>query len=102
MNRMQEETKAIQETLGVIPQRATNNPGGLTPDHGTVAARIQSAARAEHIPYFRGSHHTFRASRNQWLTPQSRPDGAPYGMSTRRCFRINETGLCLMTDRWIW
>ena len=102
MNRMQEETKAIQETLGVIPQRATNNPGGLTPDHGTVAARIQSVARGEHIPYFRGSHHNFRASPNQWHTPQLRADDDPFGMSTGTGFRINETGLWMITAKCDW
>lgn len=102
MNRMQDETKAIQETLGIIPQKATNNPGGLTPDHGTVAARIQSVARGEHIPYYRGSVVNYRAQPNVWHTPQLRADDDPFGLTTGSGLKLNETGLWMITAKCDW
>jgi hypothetical protein len=102
MNRVQEELRAIQETLGVMPQRATADPGGRTPDHGTVAARIQSVARGEQIPYFRGSVREFDVVLNQWQRPVLRADEDPFGMYTGTGLRLNESGLWCITIKADW
>ncbi|TKK84685.1 hypothetical protein FDA94_29160 [Herbidospora galbida] len=92
MNRVQEEIEGTQRTLGVIPQRATNNPGNRTPDHGTVAARIQSVARGEHVPYFRGSIREYKITPNGWFRPSLRADDDPFGMYTGSGLTLNESG----------
>ncbi|MFI6512967.1 hypothetical protein ACIBCT_35660 [Streptosporangium sp. NPDC050855] len=102
MNRVQEEVEAIQRTLGIVPQRASNNPGGLTPDHGTVAARIQSVARGEHVPFFRGSVREFDVTTNAWQRPTLRADEDPFGMSTGTGIRLNESGLWCFTIKADW
>lgn len=97
VNRLQEETQAIQTTLGIIPQRATANPGSLTPDYGTVANRIQAVARGEQIPYFRGSLRDYKIDPNVWSRPSLRADDDPYGMYAGTGIRLNESGTWLIT-----
>lgn len=97
VNRLQEETEAIQRTLGIIPQKATANPGSLTPDYGTVAARIQAVARGEQLPYFRGSLRDYKINPNTWSRPSLRADDDPFGLYAGAGIRLNESGTWLIT-----
>lgn len=102
MNSIQDETLAIQQTLGVIPQTATANPGMVNPNHGTVAARIQSVARGEQIPIFRGSTRENSLTAGVWVKPSLRADDDPFSMSTGTGARLNESGLWCITLKCDW
>lgn len=102
MNSMQDETRAIQETLGVVPHIATSNPGGRTPNHGTVASRIQSVARGEQVPIFRGSTREATVTPGTWHRPSLRADDDGFSMSTGTGIRLCETGLWAITIKADW
>lgn len=102
MNSIQDETLAIQQTLGVVPQTATANPGMVNPNHGTVAARIQSVARGEQIPIFRGSTRESSVTQGIWGRPSLRADDDPFSMSTGTGARLNESGLWCITLKCDW
>jgi hypothetical protein len=102
MNSMQDETNALQTTLGLVPQIATNNPGHQAPDHGTVAARIQHVARGEQIPIFRGSTREATVTPNVWVRPSLRADDDAFSMSTGTGIKLCESGLWAFTIKADW
>ncbi|MEU4534293.1 hypothetical protein AB0G15_05415 [Streptosporangium sp. NPDC023825] len=102
MNSVQDETSAIQQTLGIVPQIATANPGMVNPNHGTVAARIQHVARGEQIPIFRGSTRDATVTPGVWVRPTLRADDDPFSMSTGTGIKINESGLWQITLKCDW
>ncbi|MFI6495904.1 hypothetical protein [Nonomuraea typhae] len=55
MNDIQAEVVAGETVFGVNPQIASNNPGHIVRDYGTVGARLQSMIRGEHLPYYQGA-----------------------------------------------
>jgi len=55
VNDVQDEIHATQTVIGVNPQIAVNDPGGIIKDYGTVAARQTAYARGEQLPYYQGS-----------------------------------------------
>jgi hypothetical protein len=102
MNRIQEEIQATQTTLGTVPQIASANPGGLKPDYGTVANRIQSVARGEQTPFFRGSQRNFQITPNAWSRPSLRADDDPFSMYAGTGVKLNEDGLWSVTIKADW
>lgn len=83
MNDIQSEVVAGETVFGVNPQIATDNPGNLVRDYGTVGARLQSMIRGEHLPYYQGGVsdyllHTTSQESNPAIPAQD-PDGRDLG-----------------------
>ncbi|MDP9870458.1 MULTISPECIES: hypothetical protein [Streptosporangium] len=81
-NDVQDEIRATQTVLGVNPQIANNNPGGLVIDYTTVADRLTSHTRGEHLPYYQGAVRNYRLNTAPLLVgspgvPAADPDGNP-------------------------
>ncbi|WP_188187608.1 hypothetical protein [Nonomuraea sp. SYSU D8015] len=101
-NQTQDELAAIERTLGLMPQRATNNPARRTPDYGTVTARILASARGEPMIAYRGTHIGAQVIPNEYFRPRLTAVEDTHGMAHNTGFRINQTGYWMITAKADW
>mgnify|MGYP001057051799 CR=1 FL=1 len=101
-NRVQDEITATERTLGLMPHVATADPGGLTPDYGTVSARIQAIARGEPMITYRGYHLNAQIIPNEYFRPRLEAAEDTHGMAHGTGFMIAETGYWMITAKADW